>query len=169
MRVCLSLDCPCVIFFFLSQSCPLLFVLHTGRSHTGRLELACLGFLPVSSALMLVLWSSWERQTNICYLKEKKERGKKTKHLSFISVSSKLPVLLWRGNKWVLSYCHGEHQRTQSPGCGYSDSEERNQALPGIRVLLGSWFAGAGQEREELGTLVKEHPGESWAKGMAHV
>lgn len=41
--------------------------------------------------------------------------------------------------------------------CGYSDSEERNQALPGIGVLLGSWFAGAGQEWEELGTLVKEN------------
>lgn len=70
-------------------------------------------------------------------------------------MSSKLPVLLWSGNKWVLSYCHGIRE-LRALDCGYRDSEERSQALPGIGVLLGSWFAVAGgwAGREELGTLV---------------
>lgn len=51
-----------------------------------------------------------------------------------------------------------EHQRTQPWVWGYRDSEERSQALPGIGVLLGGagllWLV-AGQEWEELGTLVR--------------
>lgn len=51
----------------------------------------------------------------------------------------------------------GTSENSEPWVCGYSDSEERNQVFPGIGVLLGSWFAGAGQEWEELGTLVKEN------------
>lgn len=48
----------CDFFFSFTRLRSPLFVLRTGRSHTGRLELASLGFLPVSSTLMLVLRSS---------------------------------------------------------------------------------------------------------------
>lgn len=48
----------CDFFFFFHKAALSTLFLRTGRSHTGRLELACLGFLPVSSTLMLVLRSS---------------------------------------------------------------------------------------------------------------